>query len=125
MSLIFLLSTRQRIAVSDVHLVNFVIFKSFHVIEYAVLFILNYRAFALTYTKARPRDVAAAAALLSFNFGVADEIHQMFVPTRQGSLRDGIIDGIGIVFAWYTLAHLLPRMPKPLVTLARRWHVKY
>jgi VanZ family protein len=39
-------------------------------------------------------------------------VHQTFVPTREGTLRDVIIDGIGAALAWYTLARLLPKAPR-------------
>jgi VanZ family protein len=35
-------------------------------------------------------------ALSALGYGIFDEIHQTFVPTRTGTLRDVFIDMIGI-----------------------------
>jgi VanZ family protein len=36
-------------------------------------------------------------AFLSFLYAVSDEWHQTFVPTRSGSIKDVLIDAIGII----------------------------
>ena len=38
------------------------------------------------------------AILLGIFYGIADEIHQMFVPGRISSISDVIMDSIGSVF---------------------------
>ena len=42
------------------------------------------------------QDIIRIATLLSLLYGFSDEIHQTFVPTRNGSLFDILVDSIGI-----------------------------
>lgn len=109
MTVIFFLSGRESVQVADEPLVNFLFFKTLHVIEYAILFVLYYRAL----------KNKTAAFLLTLLYAVTDEIHQMFVPTREGRLRDVIIDAIGAFISWISITHLLPRAPKKLCALAK------
>ena len=45
--------------------------------------------------------------IISLVFAVIDEIHQTFVPTREGTIRDVLIDAMGIVFMYsYIKNHL-------------------
>jgi hypothetical protein len=37
--------------------------------------------------------------VITIFYGVSDEVHQLFVPGREGSVRDVLIDGVGILFA--------------------------
>ena len=92
---IFLMSSRESIAVTEEFVKDFIIFKSLHVAEYALLTFLLFRALINT-TSLRLKDVLIISTLLAFLYGFTDEIHQTFVPTRQGSVRDVLIDGIGI-----------------------------
>lgn len=93
MGIIFLFSSQSRVEVSPDDLVNFVFFKTLHLVEYAILFILNYRA-------SKNYKIAFFIAVI---FALSDEIHQTFVPTREGKVRDVIIDAIGVTFAWLLL----------------------
>lgn len=109
MVIIFVLSGRESVQVADEPILNFLFFKTLHVIEYAVLFILYFRAL----------KNKAAAFFLTLLYAATDEIHQMFVPTREGKFRDVIIDAIGATLAWISITHLLPRVPKKLRALAK------
>ena len=113
MAAIFFLSGRESVQIADEPLVNFLFFKTLHVIEYAILFILYYRAL----------KNKTAALLLTLLYAVTDEIHQLFVPTREGRLRDVIIDAIGATLAWILINNLLPRAPKKLRDWAKRWEI--
>lgn len=113
MGVIFFLSGRESTQVSDAQLINFLFFKTLHVIEYAILFVLYLRAIG--------GNNFAAAFLLTLLYAVTDELHQLFVPTREGRLRDVIIDAIGAMTAWIFIRQLLPRAPKKLRAWARNW----
>ncbi|MBI3576751.1 VanZ family protein [Candidatus Gottesmanbacteria bacterium] len=113
MIVIFVFSSHKRVQVSDEETINFIFFKTLHVLEYAILFLLNVRAF-------RKKNFLAAA-ILTIAYALTDEIHQLYVPTRQGQLRDVIIDGIGVILAWTYLTRLLPKAPKKLRTWGRDW----
>lgn len=123
MVVIFLLSSRQRVEVSSEYIVNFIFFKTLHVLEYAALYILSYRAFRNTNAWRLQTDWALAAFLLTLSYAAIDEIHQNFVPTREGKVRDVIIDAIGGGAAWYLIAKYLPKAPKKLQKWAKIWQL--
>ncbi|QQS44110.1 VanZ family protein [Candidatus Roizmanbacteria bacterium] len=104
---IFFLSSRQRIAVSEVYTINFIVFKSLHVIEYAALFFLVFRGFYRTLSHKNMKKVFLYAIVTTFLYALSDELHQTFVPTRNGSIRDLFIDSIGILLCFqYTKINL-------------------
>ena len=116
-SVIFLLSTRQSVTVSDDYVWNFIFFKTLHLIEYAVLFLLYVRAFNLTIViKPIYFFIAFLFTVLS---GATDELHQMFVPTRQGTIRDVIIDATGALSVWIFLHIMSLKAPKKLKKLVK------
>lgn len=107
MATIFFLSSQQRIAVSDTYTTNFIFFKSLHVIEYAVLYFLLFRAYYNTLSRKNMKQIYLAAVLTAIAYGISDELHQTFVPTRNGSVRDVFIDTIGILLCFqYTKMYL-------------------
>ncbi len=101
MLVIFFLSSRQKISVSEDLSTNFVIFKSLHIIEYACLTLLFIRAQILSF-KLSAREAIIISALMALAYGISDEIHQTFVPTRTGKVFDILIDSIGISLASIT-----------------------
>ncbi|MGI6358041.1 MAG: VanZ family protein [Bacillota bacterium] len=74
--------------------IKFSVQKSAHLIEYAVLAILCWRAVQPLWA----RRAFRLSLLLSLAFAVSDEWHQSFVPGRGPSWRDVGIDGLGILF---------------------------
>lgn len=99
MLLIFTLSSRQRISPTEVFVVNFLIFKTLHLIEYAILYYLVFRAFYRSF-RIEKRKVFLYAILFCILYAISDEIHQSFVPTREGTVRDVMIDTIGILLCF-------------------------
>lgn len=71
--------------------------KLAHVGEYAVLALLLVRALRLHGLS--PKRVVLAAACVSVLYAVSDEVHQTFVPGRNGVWRDVGIDAVGIAGA--------------------------
>ncbi len=111
MILIFVLSGRQSISVATDYWLNFLFFKSLHVLEYAILYVLTFRAthnFALSF-------------MIVVLYGASDEFHQTFIPTREGRVRDVIIDTLGAIIAWIFITTLLPKSPKKLRAWVRSW----
>lgn len=101
MTLIFYLSSRQRLAVSGNYLVSFVVFKTLHIIEYGFLFFL----WCLALRENGPglyknKKSIKLAAIISILYGMFDELHQTLVPTREGRLRDVFIDSLGVFIFW-------------------------
>lgn len=66
-------------------------------IEYAGLYFLLFRAI-LQSDKSNDlkKRALTAAFVLAFLYAVSDEIHQTYVPTREGTFRDVGIDVIGM-----------------------------
>ena len=88
--------------------VQFVIRKTAHVSEYAVLSLLIFRALANTTRQARLAGAALITLLISGAFAASDEFHQSFVPSRTSSVRDVMIDITGAIFGmmiYWSFAH--------------------
>lgn len=96
MSFIFILSNRQKVAFTENYPVSFTIFKSLHLIEYAVLFLLWLRTFFL----ANIKYPYYLALFFTFGYGLSDELHQSFIIGREGKLLDASVDGLGGILAW-------------------------
>jgi VanZ family protein len=123
MIIIFLFSSRQRIQVSESGPVNFLFFKTLHVLEYAMLYLLSFRAVKYT-SREKPRTRwFILAFIITLVYAASDEIHQTFVPTREGHPRDVIIDAVGATIAWISIKRLYPKIPKKLQTWAGRWQL--
>jgi len=69
--------------------------KIAHITEYFILTLLLYHAFKNTFALKLYFLIFWPAAL-SLIYAISDEIHQLFVPTRNGSLEDVLIDSVGI-----------------------------
>ncbi len=81
-----------------IHTVVFIARKWAHLAEYAILALILWRALRGTRTPP-PGDWSRRLALLAWGgataFAITDELHQVFVPGRQGSFWDVVIDSIG------------------------------
>jgi VanZ family protein len=117
MGLIFYLSSRAAFAVSPKDWLNFLVFKSLHFLEYTLLVVFWYRALKNTLGGVSP---FLWSAIITFAWAVTDEIHQLYVPTRQGALRDIAIDTLGILFGLVCLWIILPKAPKKLKLWAEK-----
>ena len=98
MIIIFVFSSRPSIAVAETPLFNFLVFKFLHMVEYAILFLLILRA-----NKKNGKITQKMffySLLISILYAVSDEIHQTFVPTREGRIRDVLIDTAGIAIMY-------------------------
>ena len=122
MALIFWASSFHSLRASPINWQDFIIRKLAHLLEYAILFILLFRAFKGTTKLSTPifyfRQESSFAYLLSFIFSflyaISDEFHQTLVAGRSGMVRDVLIDTIGalfgglLVFKIYKIRHKLP-----------------
>lgn len=89
-----------------VEAVVFYVRKGAHVAEYAVLALLLWRALRKpVWHRPQPwsNRHAALAVGLSFLYAVSDELHQHFVPNRQGNPYDVLIDTAGAALALFAL----------------------
>ena len=87
MGVIFYFSSRSTTGIGANETNRFLILKSFHLIEYAILAIL----FLLAITKNK------LVVFISYMYAISDEIHQSFIPGRTSRFRDTLIDLIGIL----------------------------
>lgn len=123
MGVIFFLSGRSSVQVAEEPVINFIFFKTLHVIEYSILFALFVRALGNSYKFSKLFHLYLTAFLLTVVYAASDEIHQLFVPTREGRARDVIIDAIGAGGVWIYLQLLLPKAPKRLRVWAKNWEI--
>jgi VanZ family protein len=87
MSFIFYLSARSTVGIGQTEVSRFVILKFFHLVEYFVLFILIRLS----------SGSAKTALILTYLYAVSDELHQVFVPGREGKWLDTLIDLLGML----------------------------
>jgi VanZ family protein len=100
MALIFFLSSLQGSSLSDFGSLDFFVKKGAHITEYAILYLLLFRAF---HTVMDTRKALIVSAIIGVLYAVSDEYHQTFVPLREGRVRDVIIDSIGIFLMYLFL----------------------
>ena len=105
------------ISAEAIEIVRWCVRKTAHMVEFAVLAWLTWRALR----RPRWRDgrawswkPAAAALGIVVLYAATDEIHQCFVPNRTGSVRDVFIDtaggllGLGLVRLCYGRSKKVP-----------------
>jgi VanZ family protein len=95
MIIIFLMSSRSRMSITESYVPDFIIFKSLHILEYAILNTLLFRGFYSD--KLSLKHSLIYAIIVSIFYAFTDEFHQTYIPTRTGTIRDVLIDSIGIL----------------------------
>lgn len=81
------------LAPASIEVLHASIRKAAHVTEYAVLAALWWRALG----GRRVRGAAWLTLLIGVSVAAADEIHQSFIPSRTGAVRDVFIDTAGVL----------------------------
>jgi len=88
-------------------LLHFLIRKSAHFTEYAILSALWFRALRVRLSSPWRIQWALLGVVISVTVAVLDEWHQSFVPSRTSSADDVLLDFCGALFAqlviWYAL----------------------
>lgn len=86
--------------------------KVAHFAIYALLGVLAYLLLKLGYSVENKLAFPCALMVSAF-YAATDEIHQLFVPGRSGSVKDVFLDGVGalcgIILAWGMCRILLGR----------------
>jgi VanZ family protein len=95
MGLIFFLSAQANLS-SGLGVIDLIARKLVHAGEYALLCVLWWRALS---TVAPARTSLGTAVALTIAYAVTDELHQVVVPTRHGSVLDVSIDAAGALLA--------------------------
>ena len=100
-AMIFVLSAQPHLELSDRDLLDLVVRKAGHMVEYGVLVLIA----SMTLRQEGLRSALARHAGLGFAiaYAASDEYHQTFVAGRSGHPRDVAIDAVGAVAAWLWL----------------------
>jgi len=114
---IFLFSSHPTGIASEIHWQDFVVKKSAHIVEYAILTILLYRA--LLSHDINANKAALIAILFSVLYGATDEFHQSFTPGREPKIRDVAIDALGSFIAVYSVRNLSAKLPLKIINLLK------
>jgi len=112
MTFIFVLSNREKVAFTENYPVSFAVFKSLHLVEYGILFGLFARCLYLLGCK----YYFLSALVLTFAYGLSDELHQSFVIGREGKLLDATVDALGGVISWAIL-NKIPFLKRQLLSI--------
>ena len=70
-----------------------------HLAEYAVLGVLL--AFAIRARNPLPWPPLVVALIIGSGYGALDELHQSFVPGRDGDAFDWVADTLGVALGWW------------------------
>ena len=104
MGVIFRFSSRSVIQTAEVYLADFIMKKTAHFVEYAVLSVLVYRA--LIQSGIGSKKAVAISIVFSILYAISDEWHQSFTPGREPKVRDVLIDSVGVLFgSLYPIAY--------------------
>lgn len=89
----------QDISASSIEVPYIIIRKSIHFVEYAILTFLLFRAFRGDSPEKWETRWAVYSGVITIIYGFLDEFLQTFVPTRNGSILDSVINSAGVLFA--------------------------
>lgn len=121
-SVIFWFSSLPTNPVSTVYWQEFAVKKTAHMVEYSIFTIFLYRAFKNTFSISGSK-LYWITPLISAVYGITDEIHQMFTPGREPTVRDAIFDTIGTVLAMIFILKILPVTQGPVKSLAKKFEI--
>lgn len=98
-ALIFFLSSKPGLKVAT-GVWDFLTRKPAHILEYFILTLLLIRAsMSGLFKKTDASFVLGLSFLLSLFYAGFDEVHQTFVPLREGKISDILFDSVGSFFA--------------------------
>lgn len=106
MGLIFYFSSQPHFTLVPETTLDFITFKSLHMIEYGFLYFLLFRGLYKT-TSCTLSELLLLTFIVGSLYAISDEYHQSFVPTREGKVRDVVIDITGLALSyWYIKYHI-------------------
>lgn len=102
--LIFYFSSVPNLAVGE-GTVDFLTRKPAHLLEYALLFLLIFRAIKGSFGGSwKFREIGLGSGIITFLYAVSDELHQALTPTRSGKIEDLGFDLLGILLTAFFLS---------------------
>ena len=115
MGAIYVLSDQPKAGIPSFGVWDLLVKKGSHFLAYAVLAVLAWRGFR------EGKRPYLWAILLTILYAISDEYHQTFIPGRNGTLVDVMIDSFGGLTAlfslrknwlhWFGLQHQSDRLP--------------
>jgi len=108
MGLIFWLSSQTRSEVPSFGVWDLLVKKGAHFLGYGLLALLAYFAMAGERSGSVEKRPFLIALLITILYAMSDEWHQRFVPTRNGTAVDVLIDSLGgiaalaVLWGWLT-----------------------
>jgi VanZ family protein len=93
-------------------LVHFLVRKTGHFTEYAILALLAARVFRTSSRELLRNHWFWVSLLFVVAYSLSDEFHQSFVPSRTASIYDSVIDSVGGLTALVLLAIRGARSPR-------------
>ena len=104
MGLIFFLSAQPKTDMPDWGTMDAFLKKATHVAVYGLLYLLLFRAFRGEWpTRTAGGRGVYLPVFIAILYGASDEWHQTFVPGREGTLRDVLINAVGVFLAHYAV----------------------
>ena len=70
------------------------------------------------------KKAAIFAVIISFSYGISDEVHQMFTQGREARFRDTIIDGFGAGLAMYLIYKYISKLSKRAQEIISKFGIK-
>ena len=110
MGLIFIASSIPRARIVERDLLDLILRKIAHILEYSILAILSMRNFN------NKKLFVFVATLI---YAISDEIHQKFVPGRGPSPKDVLIDSLGIILGIMYVWKYWQKTPKKIKRLLK------
>jgi VanZ family protein len=124
MALIFFLSsqTKAKMPHHPIDLVDWPLKKMAHMLEYAVLAVLVWRAISNSAGANTKRAQVWLIPLLCLAYAATDEYHQAFVSGRSSSALDVLIDALGVTLALVATSFVIRwRANRPSRTFVHPW----
>ena len=95
----FLRITGIQVSQELFHTIHFFMRKLAHLTEYAIYALLLYGSFGAGKDFRWSWRRAVICTFIASGYSLTDELHQLFVPGRGGSIRDSALDASGAVLA--------------------------
>lgn len=109
-ALIFFLSSIAQVKASEFLVLDFIFKKTAHLTEYAILYLLIFRA---------TKKNLIFSLILTLAYALSDEIHQSFVPGRTAAWYDFGLDLSGASIAAYILWKIQSRLTRQQIQKKR------
>lgn len=99
-TLIFVLSDQSVLAGLETNTLDFIFKKAAHMFVYAVLYLFLWRTFRILSPQSLTPKYWYVPVVICLLYAISDELHQMTVPGRHGTLRDVGFDMLGVSVAF-------------------------